>query len=150
MTDWRRMTIPGNLIQIDLDADQIGVNYPVALGIVADAKAALEAIIAALPDAPRGSGWGKLFEEARSARPPNPEWMIETLRAALPGDVPVFTDACEIGYRMQTDWPAHGPRRFFYPSNYIALGWAFPAALGAAVALGIIRWSPSVATAASS
>ena len=48
----------------------------------------------------------------------------------------MFTDACEIGYRMQADWPAHGPRRFFYPSNYIALGWAFPAALGAAVALG--------------
>ena len=36
-----------------------------------------------------------------------------------------------MGYRMQADWPAHGPRRFFYPSNYITLGWAFPAALGA-------------------
>jgi acetolactate synthase-1/2/3 large subunit len=47
----------------------------------------------------------------------------------------VFTDACEIGYRMQADFPAHGPRRFFYPSNYITLGWAFPAAIGAAVAL---------------
>ena len=54
----------------------------------------------------------------------------------MPGDVPVFTDACEIGYRMQTDWISHGPRLFFYPSNYITLGWAFPAALGAAVALG--------------
>ena len=37
---------------------------------------------------------------------------------------------------MQADWPSHGPRRFFYPSNYITLGWAFPAAVGAAVALG--------------
>ena len=27
---------------------------------------------------------------------------------------------------MQADWPSHGPRRFFYPSNYITLGWAFP------------------------
>jgi acetolactate synthase-1/2/3 large subunit len=36
---------------------------------------------------------------------------------------------------MHTDFAAHGPRTFFYPSNYIALGWAFPAALGAAVAL---------------
>jgi acetolactate synthase I/II/III large subunit len=35
---------------------------------------------------------------------------------------------------MQTDWPAYGQRRFFYPSNYITLGWAFPAAIGAAVA----------------
>ena len=61
MTDWRRMPIPGNLIQIDLDPDQIGMNYPVAVGIVADAKAALEAIIAALPASRRrGSGWGRL------------------------------------------------------------------------------------------
>jgi acetolactate synthase-1/2/3 large subunit len=48
----------------------------------------------------------------------------------------VFTDACEIGYRMHTDYPAHGPRTFFYPSNYITLGWGFPAAIGAAVGLG--------------
>ncbi len=47
----------------------------------------------------------------------------------------MFTDACEMGYRMQADWPSYGPRRFFYPSNYITLGWAFPAAIGAAVAL---------------
>jgi acetolactate synthase-1/2/3 large subunit len=136
MTDWRRMRVPASLIQIDLDPGQIGVNYPVAVGIVADAKAALEAITAALPEAPGRSGWGTLFDEARRAGPSNPEWMIETLRAALPGEIPVFTDACEIGYRMHTDWPAHGPRRFFYPSNYIALGWGFPAAVGAAVALG--------------
>ena len=36
---------------------------------------------------------------------------------------------------MQADWPSYGPRRFFYPSNYITLGWAFPAAVGAAVGL---------------
>jgi acetolactate synthase-1/2/3 large subunit len=136
MTDWRRLAVPANLVQIDIDPDQIGVNYPAAVGIVADARAALEAILATLPTSSGGAGWGSLLDEARNATPHNPEWMIETLRAALPGDVPVFTDACEIGYRMHTDWPAHGPRRFFYPSNYIALGWAFPAALGAAVALG--------------
>ena len=81
-----------------------------------------------------GNGWGKLWDEAREARPAKPEWLIDTLREVLPGDIPVFTDACEMGYRMQTDWLAHGPRRFFYPSNFITLGWAFPAAVGAAVA----------------
>jgi len=136
MTDWRRLSVPRTLIQIDLDPRQIGMNYPVALGIVADAKASVRAILESLPSAPRGSDWGGLWEEARSARPAKPEWLIDTLRDALPGDVPVFTDACEMGYRMQTDWVAHGPRRFFYPSNYITLGWAFPAAVGAAVALG--------------
>jgi thiamine pyrophosphate-dependent acetolactate synthase large subunit-like protein len=135
LTDWRRMPIPEDLVQIDLDPEQIGMNHPVRLGIVADARTAVQAIVAALPPDLKGGGWASLWEEARAARPARPEWLIDTLREVLPSEVPVFTDACEIGYRMQADWPAHGPRRFFYPSNYIALGWAFPAAVGAAVAL---------------
>ncbi len=135
MTDWHRMPVPANLVQIDIDPGQIGMNYPAAVGIAADAKAALAALLAALTPG-RSSAWGALWDEARAARHPRPEWLIETLRDALPEETPVFTDACEMGYRMQADWPSYGPRRFFYPSNYIALGWAFPAALGAAVALG--------------
>jgi acetolactate synthase-1/2/3 large subunit len=136
MTDWRRLPVPRTLIQIDLDPVQLGMNYPVALGVVADARAALRALLAAIPPGTTPSRWGTLLDDARAARPARPEWLIDSLREALPGEVPVFTDACEMGYRMQTDWIAHGPRRFFYPSNYITLGWAFPAAVGAAVALG--------------
>jgi acetolactate synthase-1/2/3 large subunit len=138
LTDWRRLPIPDRLIQIDLDPDQIGMNYPVVVGITADARAACRALLDALPAVPQrdGSAWGTLWETARALRHPRPEWLIEALRSALPGDVAVFTDACEMGYRMQADWPAHAPRRFFYPSNYITLGWAFPAAVGAAAALG--------------
>jgi acetolactate synthase-1/2/3 large subunit len=135
LTDWRRMAVPRQLVQIDLDAGQIGMNYPVAVGIVADARAALAMLRESLPERPAGQGWGPLCEQARLARHPRPEWLIDTLRAALPESTPVFTDACEIGYRMHADWAAYGPRQFFYPSNYIALGWAFPAALGAAAAL---------------
>jgi acetolactate synthase-1/2/3 large subunit len=133
MTGWRRMPVPANLIQIDVDPGQIGMNHPVAVGIEADARAALAALAAALP-ARTQSAWGVLWEQARAARPANPEWLIETLRSALPEGTPVFTDACEMGYRMHAEWPVHGPRQFFYPSNYITLGWGFPAALGAAVA----------------
>ncbi len=138
LTDWRRLPIPGRLIQIDLDPDQIGMNHPVEVGIVADARAACRALASALAKTPKPaeSGWGTLWDEARAARHPRPEWLIDTLRASLPDEVPVFTDACEMGYRMQADWPSYGPRRFFYPSNYITLGWAFPAAVGASVALG--------------
>jgi acetolactate synthase-1/2/3 large subunit len=137
-TDWRRLPVPRSLIQIDLDPDQIGMNHPAVLGIAADARSTCRALLEALPSTPRpvGSGWGSLWDEARAARHPRPEWLIETLRAVLPAEVPVFTDACEMGFRMQADWPSYAPRRFFYPSNYIALGWAFPAAVGAAAALG--------------
>ncbi len=134
MTEWRTMRVPDRLVQIDLDADQIGMNYPVDVAIVGDAKGALQALLGALSLA-RSAKWGKYWDEARSATIERPEWLIDTLRAELSSDTPVFCDACEMGYRLQTDWPSHAPRRFFYPSNYITLGWGFPAALGAAVAL---------------
>ncbi len=135
LTDWRRMPVPRQLVQIDLEAGQIGMNYPVTVGIVADARAALAELSKHLPERSARPGWGPIWDEARTANVPRPEWLIETLRAELPETTAVFTDACEIGYRMHADWTSFGPRQFFYPSNYIALGWAFPAALGAALAL---------------
>ena len=138
LTEGWRMPVPANLVQIDVDPEQIGMNYPVAVGIVADARSALAALLIALHGRPAGgatAGWGALGESARLAHPARPEWLIETLRAELPEATPLFCDACEMGYRLQTDWTAYGPRRFFYPSNYIALGWGFPAALGASFAL---------------
>jgi acetolactate synthase-1/2/3 large subunit len=134
MTGFRKMQVPAKLIQIDIDAGQIGMNHPVAVGIVADAANALRAILERLPAAVE-SDWGTLWTEARHAVRPNREWFIETLRAELPDDAVVFSDASEMAYRMHTDYPAYRPRSFFYPSNYIALGWGFPAAVGAAVAL---------------
>ena len=112
------------------------MNHPVVVGIVADARTALQCLVKAVSprqeDATVGGNCGK-----RPTSPPTQAGVADRDAAqVLPSDVPVFTDACEMGYRMQADWPAHGQRRFFYPSNYITLGWAFPAAIGAAVALG--------------
>src|SRR5262249_35810381 len=59
MTDWRRLPVPRNLIQIDLDPRQLGMNYPVALGIVGDARAAVRAIRKALPIRTAPHLWGK-------------------------------------------------------------------------------------------
>ncbi len=71
MTDWRRMPVPAALVQIDLDPEQVGMNHPVAVGIVADAKAALRALVHALP-ADREDGWGALRDRALAARPSGP------------------------------------------------------------------------------
>lgn len=131
-TWFAKTPIPTTIIQIDIDPGQIGMNYPVAIGIVADAKAALQALLADL--SARTSDWQELRLIARSLKHPKPEWFIDTLRAELPENALVFTDACEMGLRMHTDYPAYAPRTFFYPSNYIALGWGMPAAVGGAVA----------------
>lgn len=143
MTEWRRMPVPANLVQIDVDPASIGTNHPVAVGIVADARVAIEGLSRLIPEKAK-DGWGGVWEEAVHARPARPEWLIEALQASLPPATPVFTDACEIGYRMHTDYRVHGPRLFFYPSNYITLGWGFPAAIGAAVAVGSGRHVISV------
>jgi acetolactate synthase-1/2/3 large subunit len=135
LTDWRRMPVPPVLVQVDLDPGQIGINYPATLGIVADAKEAVHGLIRLLEARPPAANWGPILDRARQAAPAKPEWIIDVVREELPGATPVFTDACELGYRMHSDWTSHGPRQFFYPSNYITLGWAFPAAIGAAVAL---------------
>jgi acetolactate synthase I/II/III large subunit len=134
MTGFRKMEVPAKLIQIDVDPTQIGVNYPTAVEIVADAQVALQAILDRLPANVR-SDWGDTWAQAQRATRLRSEWFIDTLRAELPENAVVFTDASEMAYRMHTDFPAYRPRSFFYPSNYIALGWGFPAAVGAAVAL---------------
>jgi acetolactate synthase-1/2/3 large subunit len=134
MTGFRKMQVPKQMIQIDLNPTEIGMNYPAEIGIVADAQEALQAILKAMP-AQVSSDWSDDWPAARTAKRPNSEWLIDTLRAELPDDAVVVTDASEMAYRMHTDFPAYLPRSFFYPSNYIALGWGFPAAVGAAVAL---------------
>ena len=143
MTEWRRMPVPANLIQIDIDPESIGTNHPVAVGFVSDARMAIEGLLRLIPEKSH-DGWEGLWEQAHDARPARPEWLIETIQSTLPPATPVFTDACEIGYRMHTDYRVHGPRLFFYPSNYIALGWGFPAAIGAAVGVGPHRHVVSV------
>ena len=47
------MPVPRDLVQIDLDPDQVGMNYPAAVGIVADARAALAALLKCLEMQPR-------------------------------------------------------------------------------------------------
>lgn len=128
-----KLTIPKTLIQIDLDSKQIGMNYPVTLGLLGDAQTVLKEILNHVTSS--SSDWAKHWNTARNTRQPKPEWFIETLRASIPDDALVYTDASEMALRMQTDFPAYAPRTFFYPSNYIALGWGFPAAIGAAIAM---------------
>lgn len=124
--------IPERLIQIDVDPEQIGTNFPVDLALVGDARSTLQAILAELP--PQDTAWQQVWQRGRSAPQLKSEWLIDTLRAELPEGSVVFADSSEMGLRMQTDFLAYGPRTFFYPSNYATLGWGFPASLGGAFA----------------
>lgn len=131
LTSSGTMPIPKTLIQIDIQPGQIGKNYPVAVGIEGDARVALAAILAGI--SPRQADWRETWQRVRGAAQLKPEWMINTLRDQIPESAIVFADACELGLRMQTDFPVYAPRTFFYPSNFATLGWGLAASIGGAI-----------------
>jgi thiamine pyrophosphate-dependent acetolactate synthase large subunit-like protein len=138
------------IVQIDIDARDLGRTYPVAVAIQGDAGLALEALHRAL----RGAGMERTTEEwrreidglrgTRQARlaaerglhslPLKPQRVYAELRSALPPETIVTLDAGAA--------PAYGydrlhfsrPRTFLTPLDLGGLGFAFPEALGAKLA----------------
>jgi len=132
----------GTLIHIDIDPAELGRSYPPALGIAADAKAALSAILLQLPHrAPADPSWvrrGQRAEADRLARrreeAPTEMRALDMLRAATPRDGILVCDRCNLGYWAYRCLPVYAPRTFQYPMGYGGLGGALPQALGAKLA----------------
>ena len=130
------------LIHIDIDPDELGRSYAPAVGITADAKAALQAVLAALPDRePAPSEWAARGRQAAAERlaarrKENPVEMRVTdgFRAALPRDGVAVFDRCNLGYWASRCMPSYAPRTFQYPMGYGGLGGALPQAIGAKLA----------------
>jgi thiamine pyrophosphate-dependent acetolactate synthase large subunit-like protein len=139
------------IVQIDIEARDIGRYYPVAVGIQADARETCQALLAVLAqgDAPaRNQSWLQeaetlraqrqarlAAEEALTAKPMKPQRVYAELRRVLPPETIVALDAGAA--------PAYGydrlrfarPRTFLTPLDLGGLGFAFPAALGAKLGL---------------
>ncbi len=59
--------IPKRIIQIDIDPSQIGMNYPVEIGITGDARTVLSALIPNVEE-PRNTEWRQLVAACASIR----------------------------------------------------------------------------------
>jgi acetolactate synthase-1/2/3 large subunit len=132
----------GQLVQIDADEERIGATYP-ALGLVGDARAALSALHERLP---KRESDGRAEERARAVRDriasgldeqgrELERGLLESIRGALPRDAVAGWDMTILAYWAGAHFPALSPRAFLYPLGSGTLGYAWPAALGAAVAL---------------
>jgi acetolactate synthase-1/2/3 large subunit len=60
--------------------------------------------------------------------------LLPEIREVLPADGILSVDVHAIGYASFTEFPVGQPRTFLYPCTGVALGYAFPAALGAKIA----------------
>ena len=136
-TNYRTFRPTGRVVQVDADATRLAANYP-ALGIHADAGEFLSEVVKHVGSreraAPDTAGLLARVERRLNGQ----DLMLErsilgTLREALPADAPSFWDMTILGYWAWSAWdPRSGGMHTAQGSG--GLGWAFPAAVGAAAA----------------
>jgi acetolactate synthase-1/2/3 large subunit len=142
---------PTKLIHIDIDPAEIGRNYPVDLGAVADLKQALTVLNrVASKLVPNGIRRPALASEIAAVRaafvesnrkhfesdayPMRPERILADVRAALPRDALITTDVGWNKNGVGQQFPILEAGTIFTPGGYATMGFGAPAALGAKLA----------------
>ncbi len=142
---------PTRLIQIDIDPDEIGRNYPVELGIVADVNLAIVEIAKAVHSiAPAGKDrpelrktiaetraelWAGTKERGSSDQfPLRPERILQDLLETLPSDAILVTDVGwnKNGVAQCYKLPKEG--KFITPGGASTMGFGPAAAIGVQIA----------------
>ncbi|SFS99561.1 thiamine pyrophosphate-binding protein [Saccharopolyspora flava] len=130
----------GRLIQVEADAGKLGANHE-GLGLHADVRPTLRALLDVLPRrAPDGraeSAVAGLLASVRDRLDAQPldleRQVMSDVRAALPSGAPSFWDMTVLGYWAWSAWDADdAPMHSAQGAG--GLGFALPAALGAAAA----------------
>ena len=148
--DNRYIPADARIIQIEIDPEEIGRNYPVAVGIEGDAGAVAEGLLAELrrrgprdniADGPQWAeevrGWAARRaerlrgEERLEGRPMKPQRVYAELRKVMPRDAIVALDAGLAPNFGQDRLDFYQPRSLMTSLDLGGLGFSFPAALGA-------------------
>jgi acetolactate synthase I/II/III large subunit len=139
------------LIQIDIDPAEIGRNYPVEIGAVADLKQALTVLIRVAKELlPNGLQNDSLKEEIARYRvefkesnrvyiedncfPMQPQRILEEVRQVLPKDAIITTDVGWNKNGVGQQFPIYEAGSILTPGGYATMGFGAPAALGAKIA----------------
>jgi acetolactate synthase-1/2/3 large subunit len=145
--NWMFPPVGTKVIQLDIDAAELGRNYPNLVSILGDAKVTLRRMIELAAPRTNESGWPQrvrqLIAEWRDTHEPmrssnavpiRPERICREISEALPPDGVVVSDTGHAGI-----WTAgmidlkHPGQSYFRTAG--SLGWGFPAALGIKCAL---------------
>jgi acetolactate synthase-1/2/3 large subunit len=142
---WAVPKIGTPAIQIDIDPEALGRNYPLQAGVLGDAKTTL-AKMAEVADASTAAKRKAWIDEVQGickewyakydsllksdAVPIRPERMCHELSKHMPDDAIVVVDTGHAGMWMGGMYDLKSPRQSYIRSCG-HLGWAFPAGLGA-------------------
>jgi acetolactate synthase-1/2/3 large subunit len=129
---------PGaRLIRIDADAAELDRHGPPSVGIHADARLALAALVDLLDGLARRQSRGSELRARKqavaqqlAAFQPQAAY-AEAIRAALPDDGITVNDLTQVTFFATVGFPVYTPRTFIGPGYQGTLGSAFATALGA-------------------
>jgi acetolactate synthase-1/2/3 large subunit len=139
------------LMQIDIDPNEIGRNYPVELGVVADLKQALTVLNRVakevVPEGVTNNGikreiadYRKAFNESNksvnedNSYPLVPQRILADVREVLPRDAFITTDVGWNKNGVGQQFPVYEPGSILTPGGFATMGFGAPAALGAKIA----------------
>jgi acetolactate synthase-1/2/3 large subunit len=140
---------PPKIIQLDIDAAELGNNYPISVGLCGDARLTLENLCELLKHEARPKGervqdiarraagwWAQVDSKAESdAVPVRPQRVIWELQDALPPDSIVVADPGTPTPFVAAQFKVREPgRKVLIPRAHGALGYAIPGVVGAKVA----------------
>ncbi|WP_371660139.1 thiamine pyrophosphate-binding protein [Streptomyces sp. NBC_00280] len=132
----------GRIIQVEADLGKLESNHP-ALGIHADARLALQALLETMPTATREDETAgdrvrgvldRVRERIDGQQLDLEQGLLGSIRAALPSRSPSFWDMTILSYWAWSAFDPRGANTMHSAQGAGGLGYAFPAALGAAVA----------------
>jgi acetolactate synthase-1/2/3 large subunit len=142
---------PTRLIQVDIDASELGRNFPVEIGIVADLGEALsvlnrvarrlhpqarrnEAEVAEIAQYRAQFARGNEAHIRSDAYPMRPERILAEVREVVPRDAFITTDVGWNKNGVGQQFPVYTPGSILTPGGYATMGFGAPAALGAKLA----------------
>ncbi|WP_086751069.1 thiamine pyrophosphate-binding protein [Streptomyces scabiei] len=131
----------GRVIQIEADLGKLESNHP-ALGIHADARLALQALLETIEETREDESapervrevLGKVRERIDAQELTLEQDLLASVRRALPPRAPSFWDMTILAYWAWSAFDPKGPNTMHSAQGSGGLGYAFPAALGAAAA----------------
>ena len=149
MPSWGDPTVQ-KVIQVDMDPTSIGLNRPVDLGIVGDARAVLAGLLAAVKERIEVREEHGRFEKYRALTQEwqeqnqvslygeeeqiNPGRMVQVVRDFFPRDAITVMDGGNTSLWTATFNPIYSPRSYLYTAKFGHLGTGLPYALGAKLA----------------
>ncbi|MEW9897168.1 thiamine pyrophosphate-binding protein [Chitinivorax sp. PXF-14] len=143
------VTVPDKLIHIDINPDTIGANYPAMVGIACDARVAVPALLSALrqagPALPRNDrlllqiardkqGYREEWRRHASGGRVNPVHFFDALRTVAPDDALTVVDDGNHTYLVAELFPVLAAESGIVPTDFNAMGYSIPAAIGAKLA----------------